>query len=437
MPFGVDDDDLRVQVPLVLDDRPPDVARGIDLDFHRFVFDDVVESDLAADLGQDRNVVRVPLAEHAAAADRLAVFDHHDRTVGNVVFLELATLGVEDLDLAVTRQRDLLPFVVDHDVQADELDLALALALDVLFLDAAGGDAADVERAHRELRAGLADRLGADDPDGHAHLDQLPGGQVHAVTAAANPQRRFAGHRAADLDLLDLHFLELLGGGQGDHLAIPDHDLIGERVNDIDPADAATDRLHEADLDLFALVDDPLGDALRGAAVFHGDHDVLGDVGQFSGQVAAIGRLQGRIGQALAGPVGRAEILEHRQPFAEVGLDRGLDDLARRLGHESPHAGQLADLLDAAAGTRLGHQEDRIQVDLALAAVVAQGFHHLGRDALAGVRPRIQHLVIPLLVGDDAALVEPVLLGDLFLGLGDDGILRRRRFQVVGRKRQP
>ena len=324
------------------------------------------------------------------AADRLAVFDHHDGAVGHVVLLQLAPLGIEDLDFAVARQGDLFPFVVDDDVEADELDLALALALDVFFLDAAGGDAADVERTHRELRAGLADRLRGDDPDRHAHLDQLAGRQVHAVAGAADAQRSFAGHRAADLDLLDLHFLELLGRGQGDHLAIPDHDFVGERVNDIDPADPAADRLHQADFDLFALVDDPLGDALRGAAVFHGDDDVLGDVGELARQVAAIGRLQGGIGQALAGTVGRAEVLEHRQPFAEVGLDRRLDDLARRLGHEPAHAGQLADLLDAAAGTRLGHQEDRIQVDLALAAVVAQGFHHLGRDPFAGVRPRVQ-----------------------------------------------
>ena len=66
--------------------------------------------------------------------------------------------------------------------------------------------------------------------------------------------------------------------------------------------------------------------------------------------------------------MGRAEVLEHREPFAEVGLDRRLDDLARRLGHQASHPGELADLLDAAAGTRLGHQEDRVQVDLALPA---------------------------------------------------------------------
>jgi hypothetical protein len=100
----------------------------------------------------------------------------------------------------------------------------------------------------------------------------------------------------------------------------------------------------------FAAVDDPLGDALRRAAVVHGDDDVLGHVGQLAGQVARVGRLEGRVGQTLAGAVRGAEVLQHGQAFAEVGLDRRLDDLAGRLGHQAAHAGQLADLLDAAAG---------------------------------------------------------------------------------------
>ena len=124
-------------------------------------------------------------------------------------------------------------------------------------------------------------------PTAMPDLDELAGGQVHAVAAPADAQRRLAGHRAADLDLLDLHLLELPGRGHGDHLVLLDDDLVGDRVDDVDPADPAADRLRQADLDLLALVDDALGDALRGAAVFHGDHDVLGDVGELAGQVAA------------------------------------------------------------------------------------------------------------------------------------------------------
>ena len=188
VPLGVLDQDLRVELALVLHDRPAGVARGVDLDPHRLALDDVLEADLAADLGEDRDVVRVPLAEHRAAGDHLAVVDLHLGTVGDVVLLELAALGVEDLDLAVARQGDLLALVVDDEVDADVLDLAVALGLDVLLLDAAGGDAADVEGAHRELGARLADRLRGDDPDRHARLDELAGGQVHAVAAPADAQ---------------------------------------------------------------------------------------------------------------------------------------------------------------------------------------------------------------------------------------------------------
>ena len=68
-------------------------------------------------------------------------------------------------------------------------------------------------------------------------------------------------------------------------------------------ADPAADRLGQRPLDLLALVDGALADALRRAAVVHRDDDVLGHVGQLARQVAGVGRLQGRVGQALAGAV--------------------------------------------------------------------------------------------------------------------------------------
>ena len=128
------------------------------------------------------------------------------------------------------------------------------------------------------------------------------------------------------------------------------------------PADAAADRVGQTDFDLLAAVDHALGDALRRAAVVHRDDDVLGHVGQLARQVTRVGRLQGRVGQTLAGTVRGAEVLQHGQAFAEVRLDRRFDDLARRLGHQTAHAGQLANLFDAAAGTGVGHQEDRVHV---------------------------------------------------------------------------
>ena len=68
---------------------------------------------------------------------------------------------------------------------------------------------ADVERAHRELRARLADRLGGDDADRLADLDELAAGQIASVAAAADAAPRLAREHRADLHHLDARFLNV------------------------------------------------------------------------------------------------------------------------------------------------------------------------------------------------------------------------------------
>src|SRR5207342_3806335 len=63
----------------------------------------------------------------------------------------------------------------------EELDDARQALRDVL-----AGDAAGVERPHGQLRAGLADRLGGDDPNRVADLGRLAGGHGAAVARLAH-----------------------------------------------------------------------------------------------------------------------------------------------------------------------------------------------------------------------------------------------------------
>ena len=91
------DDDLRVQIALVLHDDPAFGAGGVAFLAERFAFDDVLEADPAAALGEDRDAVRVPFAQRCARLDRLAVLDEQHGAVGNREFLEDAVLGPDDV----------------------------------------------------------------------------------------------------------------------------------------------------------------------------------------------------------------------------------------------------------------------------------------------------------------------------------------------------
>src|SRR5262249_52735790 len=147
-PAVVLDDDLRVQVALVLHDDPALQAGRVAFLAVRLAFLDLVEADLAADLGEDRDPMRVPAAQHLAGLDLLPLLDVQDGTVGNGVAFEHAVLGAHDRDLAVAGQSDALVLVVDHRGDPLELDGPGLLRLDLVGFDGPLGDAADVEGTH-------------------------------------------------------------------------------------------------------------------------------------------------------------------------------------------------------------------------------------------------------------------------------------------------
>ena len=103
---------------------------------------------------------------------------HRDRLVAG---------GRRHLDGAVDLGHDRLAL---GDARLEELLDARQALGDVL-----AGDAAGVERPHRQLRARLADRLGRDDADRLADVDEVAGGQVAAVAHPAHAVARGAGER--------------------------------------------------------------------------------------------------------------------------------------------------------------------------------------------------------------------------------------------------
>ena len=141
------------------------------------------------------------------------------------------------------------------------------------------------------------------------------------------------------------------------------------------------------------------------------DDELLRDVDESTGQVAGVGGTERGVGEALARAVRRDEVLEHRQAFTEVALDRARDDLAARVGDEAAHTGDLPHLHDVSSGTRADHHVDR--VELRRRQQVLHGPRHL----VGGVGPDLDLLLAPLVVGDDAAVVLALDLGGLALEL--------------------
>jgi hypothetical protein len=241
----------------------------------------------------------------------------------------------------------------------------------------------------------------SDDADRFADLDHPAGGEVAAVARHANAAPGLAGQHRADLDPLDAGGLDGIGELLGDLLADADQQLAGHRIVDLLLADATHDAVAQRLEDVAALHDCRHVDAVDGAAVHLGDDDVLRHVDQTPRQVARVGGLQGGVRQALARAVGRDEVLEHRQAFTEVGVNRRLDDLAGGLRHQAAHAGELANLLARAAGAGVRHHVDGVE----LAALALDRLHlleHLLGDLLGDAVPDVDDLVLALAGGDDA-----------------------------------
>jgi hypothetical protein len=327
----------------------------------------------------------------------------------------------------------------DHPVLLGDLRQALRLArLEQLddtrqaVRDVRAGDTAGVEGPHRQLRARLADRLRRDDSDRVADLGDLAGRHRPPVTGLADAGDGLALEHRADRHqrvVAALVFLAVALDDVGELRAIDLVALLDEHAAALGLELACGDPPEQVVVGLAALLEHRHLDVLLGAAVGLADDHVLGDVDQAPRQVAGVGGPQRGVGQSLAGAVGRDEVLEHRQALDEVGLDRPLDDLALRVGHQAAHAGQLADLLERAARARVGHHEDRVQLVEVLD-------HRVGDLVGAGV-PALDDGLVALLLGDQAGVVLLLDLRDLGLVAAEDLLLVRRHDDVVLGDRDP
>src|SRR6516225_2231243 len=262
-----------------------DAGRFVERLRHRLALDQVLESDRALDLGEDRPGIGIPLRDALAALDLVIVLDQQARAVLDAVHRSLGPVGIEHGDDHVAGHGNRLPVGVLHHVLVLDLDRAVEVRLDHRLLRDLRG-AADMERAHGELRARLADRLRGDDAHRLAHIDRGAAGEIAPVALGAHAPAGLTGEHGADAQFLHASDLDGLDLRLFEQRAFLDDDLVRGRIAHVlgggAAEDAAFERSHHG-----AGVDDGADlDPRRRAAVLRRDDAVLRHVDQSTREVA-------------------------------------------------------------------------------------------------------------------------------------------------------
>src|SRR5688572_12199478 len=203
--------DLDVRVELLLavldDDALAQTGELVELLGHRFILDDVDEANRARHVRDDRRGVGIPREDHLVPLHRIAIAHHHDGAEGHRqarANLRVLVGALPDDDLAFIGGDDpVILAVLDHDQAIAVFHHAVELGLARGLFGDTRRRSTDVERAQRELRSRLADRLGRDDADGLAEVHHGHGRQVPAVAHPAQPALGLAGEHRTNLDVLD------------------------------------------------------------------------------------------------------------------------------------------------------------------------------------------------------------------------------------------
>ena len=402
----------------------------IDLLLHGHALDDIEEPDQSRLLRDDGHIVCIPLDEHVALLDHSTIGNGDNGADHDGMRVEFLAVRSEQADSTVLIQNDVVAIAQRHDAQIIVPNLRILLGLDLRLLVSTGGDAADVEGTHGELRSRFTDGLGCDDANGFALLDQHTGSQMATIALGADAYLGFAGQHRTDLHLLETGAVNRAGLDLVEFLASANQAVLEVGgIIDVFGGITADDALTDLHHFFLALVNRLNGDAGARAAILVANNHVLRCIDQLTGHVPGVGSLERSIGKTLTGAVRRDEVLQNGQTLAEARKNRLFDNLTARLGHQTTQTGQLTDLCLVTSGARIHHQANRVVLLLALVGV--QRLEHHRTDLIGTMGPDIDHLVVAFLVGDDALLVLLLDLTDLVKRLLDLLLLLSRNDHVV------
>ena len=279
-----------------------------------------------------------------------------------------------------------------------------------------------VEGTHRELSSGFTDRLRRDDSDRFSEVDGLTRRHRAAIARATHTLRRLTGERRTNHNCGDTGSDEVLdglaadvGSGFGDDFALAVQCIRGERASKDEVFDVVRGD---------AVGCDGERKTLGRRAVRFADDDVLRHIDQTTREVTRVGGTKSGVRESLTRTVGGDEVLGDRQSLAVRVLDRGRDDLALRVGDESTHSGDVADLQPVSTSTRGDHAVD---------GVVALRHFGLQRRQNLDVRfgPDANEFLVALEFRDETLFELSVDLRGQLLVLLDDGLFLFRRHDVA------
>ena len=148
----------------------------------------------------------------------------------------------------------------------------------------------------------------------------------------------------------------------------------------------------------------------------------MGNVNQSSCQISGVGCTQRRIGKTLSGSIGGNKVFQYGKSLTEVCLDRHFDGFTGRVGHQTTHTADLADLVFTASRSGVSHDKQIVQG--------SQRIHQRVGHIVCRFIPDLDNFLITFLVGYKTLAERFFVFINHLLGFRDDAFLCFRNFHI-------
>ena len=355
-----------------------------------------------------------------------------------MTFTFTARVGIRDDQFAGTGNDDQFLLAVLHIAhRRRERHQAGVLRFNARSHRRTGRRTTDVERTHRQLRTRFADGLSSDNAHGFAGVHERASAQVAAVALRAQAVAGLTGQGRTHLHRIHAFLIELVADRFVDQRARGNENALVV-VQHVFGGHSAQHAVAQSLNDFTAFDQRAHFNAVRRTAVVFDHHQVLRHVDETTGEVTGVSRLQSRIGQALTGTVGRNKVLQNVQTLAEVRGNRGFDDGAVGLCHQTAHTGHLTNLSRRASGPGVSHHVNGVERFLRRLVAVAvddglvgEFLHHHLTHVVGRTTPNINDLVVAFALRHETGRVLLFNRLHFFFGFSDHRRLLLRNGHIA------